>query len=115
MPTGQSTTVTLFSKSLSRPLAGTSGSALAALLERARRKTVRLWAENSPFDLKDKLKARGYRWNDGSDGRPKSWFIDVDEDLRDAELKWLKTDIYQREVDITCVNITALDRHSTRV
>ena len=47
--------------------------------------------------------------------RPKAWFIDVDEELRDAELKWLKTDIYQRDVDLNCVDITALDRHSSRV
>ena len=100
---------------LARPLPGASATALATLLEQARRKTFRIWAENSPFDLKDKLKARGYRWNDGSDGRPKSWFVDVDEELRDAELKWLKAEIYQRAVDLACREITALDRHSARV
>jgi DNA polymerase-3 subunit epsilon len=34
-------------------------SAFAVLLERARRKTVRIWAEQSPFELKDLLKKRG--------------------------------------------------------
>ena len=100
---------------LSRPLPGTSATALATLLEQARRKTFRIWAENSPYDLKDKLKSRGYRWNDGSDARLKSWFVDVDEELRHAELKWLKAEIYQREIDLTCSAITALDRHSSRV
>ncbi len=52
------------------PTTGTS--ALAVLLERARKKTMRVWAEQSPFDLKDSLKRRGYRWSDGSDGRPRS-------------------------------------------
>jgi DNA polymerase III subunit epsilon len=33
--------------------------ALAVLLEQARKKTVRVWAEHSPFDLKDALKRRG--------------------------------------------------------
>lgn len=33
---------------------------LAQLLERARLATVRIWAEHSPFELKDRLKARGY-------------------------------------------------------
>ena len=42
---------------LSRPLPGTSTTALATLLEHARRKTFRIWAENSPYDLKDKLKS----------------------------------------------------------
>ena len=34
-------------------------------------------AENSPFDMKDHLKARGYRWSDGSDDRPKAWWMEV--------------------------------------
>lgn len=53
--------------------------AFAVLLERARQRTVRIWAEQSPFELKDALKKRGYRWSDGADGRPRSWYIDVDE------------------------------------
>lgn len=47
-------------------------SAFAILLERARRKTIRIWAKQSPFELKDTLKQRGYRWSDGSDGRPRA-------------------------------------------
>src|SRR5258706_1628265 len=43
-------------------------SALAVLLDQARKKTIRVWAEQSPFDLKDVLKRRGYRWCDGSHG-----------------------------------------------
>jgi DNA polymerase III subunit epsilon len=50
----------------------TGAPALALLLETARRPTVRVWAEQSPFELKDTLKRRGYRWSDGSDGRPRS-------------------------------------------
>lgn len=100
---------------LSQPLPATSTTAFALLLDRARRKTLRVWAQNSPFDLKDDLKRRGYRWSDGSDGRLKSWYIDVDESQRDSELNYLKKEIYQREVDINCREITALDRFSNRV
>jgi DNA polymerase-3 subunit epsilon len=46
--------------------------ALALLLETARKRTIRVRAEQSPFELKDSLKYRGYKWPDGSDGRPKS-------------------------------------------
>ena len=42
--------------------------AFAVLLEHARRKTMHIWAQQSPFELKDELKKRGYRWNDGADG-----------------------------------------------
>ncbi|WP_168195720.1 hypothetical protein [Bradyrhizobium sp. NAS80.1] len=63
----------------------TGAPALAMLLEQARKKTMRVWAEQSPFDLKDALKRRGYRWSDGNDGRPRSWFINVEESQLGAE------------------------------
>jgi len=37
---------------------------LAALLAHVRKPSFRVWAEQSPFDLKDVLKRRGYRWTD---------------------------------------------------
>jgi DNA polymerase-3 subunit epsilon len=89
-------------------------SVFAELINRARRTTVRIWAQGSPFELKDALKARGYRWNDGTDGRPKSWFVDINQDEREAELGYLKKEIYQRDVDIECRAMTALDRFSNR-
>lgn len=99
---------------LARPLPGASTAALAALLDHARRPTIRIWAEYSPYDLKDALKRRGYRWSDGSDGRLKSWYIDVDADKRDAELEFLRREIYQRDVDVLCRELTALERFSNR-
>ena len=77
----------------------TGAPALALLLETARKPTVRVWAEQSPFELKDSLKKRGYRWNDGSDGRPKSWHIEVCETELDDELTFLRTEIYLRDVE----------------
>lgn len=88
--------------------------ALAVLLERARKRTVRVWAEQSPFDLKDLLKRRGYRWSDGSDGRPRSWYIDVDESKLDDEIAFLKTEIYLRDVEPRLQTLTALKRFSVR-
>jgi DNA polymerase III subunit epsilon len=95
-------------------LPATDKTVLAALLERARRKTVRVWAEQSPFELKDELKRRGYRWSDGSDGRPKSWYIDVDESNRLDEIEFLRTTIYLREVAPRVQTLSALDRFSIR-
>jgi DNA polymerase-3 subunit epsilon len=89
--------------------------ALAALLENARKPTVRIWAEQSPFELKDSLKRRGYRWNDGSDGRPKSWHIDVCETALDEELTFLRTEIYLRHVEPRLQTLTAFTRFSSRV
>jgi DNA polymerase III subunit epsilon len=99
---------------LVRELPDTSTTALAVLLDRARRKTFRVWAENAPFELKDELKRRRYHWNDGTDGRPRSWHIDVEESKLEAETTYLRKEIYQRDIDIACQEITALDRFSNR-
>ena len=89
--------------------------ALTALLQNARQPTCRVWAEGSSFDFKDILKARGYRWNDGNDGQPRSWYRDVSERIVDEELAYLQKEIYQREADVLVVKITAFDRFSDRV
>jgi DNA polymerase III subunit epsilon len=89
-------------------------SALAVLLQRARRKSIRIWAEHSPFELKDTLKKRGYRWNDGSDGRPRSWYIDVDESSHLAEIEFLRKTIYLRDVDPRIQLMSAVNRFSSR-
>jgi len=88
--------------------------ALAVLLERARKKTMRIWAEQSPFDLKDELKRRGYRWSDGSDGRPKSWYIDVEESKHESEIEFLRKTIYMRDVEPRVQALSAMSRFSVR-
>jgi DNA polymerase-3 subunit epsilon len=87
---------------------------LAQLLEQARRPTFRIWAENSPFDLKDVLKARGYRWNGEGTGTPRAWYIDVVEDAQETEVNYLKTEIYRGEIDLLIRRLTAYDRFSDR-
>lgn len=88
--------------------------ALAHLLETARRSSFRIWAENSPFDLKDVLKARGYRWNGDPGPAPRAWYVDVDEADRDAEIDFLRREIYRGEIDPLVRRITAFERFSER-
>jgi len=87
-----------------------SGTGLKKLIDAASKERHRIWAERSPFDFKDILKGRGYRWNDGSDSRPKSWWIEVGADESDAELAFLRLEIYQRDVGIRVERLTAFDR-----
>ncbi len=68
--------------------------AFKALLDSARRRDARVWALNSPFDSKDVLKARGYRWSSGEDGTPKAWYRDVDGSAADDERAWLAESVY---------------------
>ena len=72
---------------------------------------MRVWAEQSPFELKDALKRRGYRW---SDGRPRSWYSDVEEISLGAEIAFLRAEIHLREFDPRFQVLTAFDRFSVR-
>jgi DNA polymerase III subunit epsilon len=60
--------------------------------------------------MKDNLKKRGYRWNDGTNGQPKSWFIEIAEDACEAEMKFLRQEIYRRSVQLFTQRITAFER-----
>ncbi len=95
------------------PRSGRTG--LAQLLERARTPSFRIWAENSPFELKDILKARGYRWNGEGSGSPRAWYIDVADEAREAEIAFLKAEIYGGEIELLVRRLDAYDRFSDRV
>jgi DNA polymerase-3 subunit epsilon len=102
-------------KILAHPMSDTKRTALSLLLENARRKTIRIWAEQAPFDLKDELKKRGYRWSSGDEGRPKAWYVDIDEARRDDEIAYLRQSIYFRDVDLLAQTLSAFDRFSIRI
>lgn len=94
------------------PVSGTPG--LAKLLESARTPSWRIWAENAPFAMKDKLKARGYRWS-GEDGvPPRCWYIDATDAGKDAEVTYLRQQIYAAKLDPLMRRIDAYDRFSNR-
>ena len=99
---------------LARPLPVSGRSGLAHLLERARRPCWRLWAEGAPFEHKDSLKGRGYRWSGGDDGRPRAWWIDLVEEALDAELAFLREHVYGGHVEPLRRRVTAYDRYSER-
>lgn len=97
---------------LSAPLTKESGeSALANLLANAGRNTVRLWAESSPYESKDLLKGRKYRWNSNA----KVWWRDLLEDEHDAELDWLTTSIYPQRRPLPYFTVDAKVRYSNRL
>jgi len=90
------------------PHAGTN--VLRPLVEKALSNDTLIHAVGSPFDKKDILKERGYRWNDGSNGKPKSWWTEVEGDGT-AELEWLAANIYPNG-NISSVRTTPVDAYS---
>ena len=75
------------------PVSGES--VLAAMRRRALTPTVRLWAIRAPFESKEALRARGYRWMpEMRDGIERSWWTDVEPDEAEGELAWLREAVY---------------------
>lgn len=92
------------------PVSGQTG--LAQLLSVAARPSYRLQATAAPFEAKDLLKARGYRW----DGEHRVWHTRLgDEAQLKAECEWLKASVYGSRA--ACVQVECLDagnRYSLR-
>lgn len=64
------------------------------LLDKSEEVLSKICAVDAPFDKKDILKQRGYRWNDGARGGCKGWWTNVPHDLEEEELAYLAREIY---------------------
>jgi DNA polymerase-3 subunit epsilon len=94
---------------------GTEGRpAFATLLENARATTIRLYAAGAPFEAKDALKGRAYRWSDGSGGARRAWWRDVPQSAYESELEWLRSNVYRGlPIQLPTRRITARERYSS--
>ena len=96
---------------LASPLAdGQTG--LSRLLAGAGQTRYKLRATGAPFEAKDKLKSRGYRW----DGEGRVWWCSLasDEGL-DAECAWLRAEVYgQRSARVQLEAMNSLVQFSNR-
>ena len=54
--------------------------AFASLLKQAEKRTVTVQAFGAPFEAKDELKARAYRWHDGTTGPNRHWWKEIAEE-----------------------------------
>ena len=89
--------------------------AMQELLTTARRTDYRLWALGAPFETKDTLRERGYRWSTGEDDGYKSWYIDIPEAELETEIEYLHKEIFGRVVkELPRAKITAQTRYSKR-
>jgi DNA polymerase-3 subunit epsilon len=86
---------------------------MAVVREAALRDDFLVRAVDAPYDLRDKLKQRGYRWR--PDGLPngKVWWTTTSDPK--AEIAWLRAEIYGGKADIPFHKISAVTRFSERV
>ena len=75
---------------LSRPLPKSGKTGLKKLLESASEPALRLWATGSPFETKDVLRERGYRW----DADRRCWSKVVARSTAKEESEWLKAAVF---------------------
>lgn len=77
----------------------------AELLLTAAKPTARISATRAPYEVKDKLRQRGYRWC----APERVWQIEVAEALQDAEIAWLAAEAQCPAP--TVQRVTWFDRH----
>lgn len=69
---------------------------LKQLLTNALAIRFKLYAINSPYESKDLLKARGYRWSMNQNDKHRAWSIELTEDKVAEEISYLRSNIYGR-------------------
>ena len=96
---------------LQNPLPTSGNLAMQALLQNARQADIKVSALGSPFDSKDALKERSYRWN----ADKKVWAKDIPQDNLDDEVTWLSEAVYAgKSFKLEFERMTAMNRYSNR-
>lgn len=67
---------------------------LQLLLTNCRTPRARVAATNSHFDTKDLLRQRGYSWTGDKGKPPKTWCREIAQPELEAELQWMREQIY---------------------
>lgn len=67
---------------------------LKMLLTNALAIRFKLYVTNSPYDSKDLLKARSYRWGMNQSDQHRTWYIELTEDKAAGEINYLRSNIY---------------------
>lgn len=106
---------------LTRALPTSGKLAMVVLLTHARETSRRFFAVQAPFEKKDVLRERGYRWlpgfSYGEPGRQKKgvWSKAVDEDSIAAEEQWLAETVYREKSSLFAYrDLSAMERYSLR-
>lgn len=96
---------------LQNPLPTSGTLAMQALLENARVTEIKVSALGSPFESKDALKERSYKWN----ADKKVWAKSIPHKLLDDEVSWLAQSVYAgKGFRLELEKLTAMNRYSDR-
>ena len=79
---------------LAQELPNSQQPVLKQLLTNALAIRFKLYATNSPYESKDLLKARGYRWSMNQNDKHRAWSIELTEDKVAEEINYLRSNVY---------------------
>ena len=82
---------------------------LAALLDSARKTRYRIHFE-APYELREVLRRRGYRWNAGTDAQIGRWHLEVPEASLATELDFLRSKHSTIDRSLSVDRLTAFNR-----
>lgn len=85
-------------------------SVLSHLLSSCTLDSFRVEAVGAPFDAKDLLRSRGYRWNPSL----RFWWREIDTAQEGEEVAWLDQQVYQRRGKAIIRRITPSERFASR-
>ena len=93
--------------------------AIPELMTNIKKKTTLICAIDAPFDQKENLKRKNFRWSDGETKNiPKCWHAYVEESEVDSAKEWLDRVVYNGEAKShrlpNQTNISATERYSER-
>lgn len=84
------------------------GNILSKLVECSERPSFRVNAVDAPFEAKDRLKARGYRWNADLG----VWSREIPEGDCKAETDWLAREVYPEYGEAAMIPVSPCERYS---
>jgi DNA polymerase-3 subunit epsilon len=98
---------------LAQTLPKSNRNVMAVVREAALHDDFLVCAVDAPYDLRHKLKQRGYRWRPADLPNGRVWWTTSAD--AEAEVQWLCDEIYGRKISLPVHPITALERYSERL
>lgn len=94
---------------LAQGLFNSKGLVLKQLLDNGLQPRYKLWTKNASYDHKDCLRGRRYKWDTHPIHNFKAWAIELPENKVEAEINYLKSNIYNGSMNIP---VDIFDAHS---
>jgi len=98
---------------LSETLPKKKKTVFSALREYASTPSFLIKAIDAPYNKRNVLRRKGYKWRPADLLNGKVWWTETDD--YETEVKWLNEEVYNREINIPIKKITALNRYSDRI